>query len=281
MLKAQADTYLEHRERREDTYLEHRERREDTYPEHRERREDTYPEHREGKLKIDFQIKNCSIHQNSYLMDQLKKAYRKSKLEMVLAILEQHTEDWKITLDENIKQAVFLLQYFGFSTVESCEGHLGPEAKVNTFRLFWPYVKINLIHKTVFHFDEKKPRIETVNIENPFHMLRKLEQLTMFFTTTMHPYAPAHDQEYELSVITMNNGIGEIESPLHTQEALKNHWSVYATVCDVGVRGILSLPQELLGDTLRKQFLQRTRYEMKEFTKFLKWYAIEHGTDSL
>ena len=60
-----------------------------------------------------------------------------------------------------------------------------------------------------FHFDEKKPRIETVNVENPFHMLRKLEQLTMFFTTTMHPYAPAHDQEYELSVMTMNNGIGD------------------------------------------------------------------------
>lgn len=205
-------------------------------------------------------------------MEHLKKEYLQAKLDLSAKIIEKHFSDWNIKIDEKIRRAVQLLNCFGFKTTMSCEGHIPPYKGVDVFRLFWPYVQIELIHNTKFHLEEEKPRMETV-AGNAIENFRKLNGLIAAFNRMKHPFSEKH---LEVSVLTVSS-ISTPVSALEVDYALKNHLGLKVLVCDVGVQGILTMPQELLNNDFRKRFLRRTQHQMELFTKFLEWrYTHPH-----
>lgn len=193
-------------------------------------------------------------------MEALKKEYLEAKLNLVLEIISQHFSAYKLQLDDNIAFATKLLCAHGFKTTLSCEGHIPPYSKVDTFRMFWPYIEIELIHNIVVHHEEEKPRMETVSGDK-FANLQKLKELVMEFNLMKHPFSEKH---LEMEVVL-------VEDSLDVALALQKHWGIKVMICDVGVQGILTMPQELLTDDFRNKFLTRTQHHMELFTKFLEW----------
>lgn len=195
-----------------------------------------------------------------------KKEYLQTKLNLSVEIIKEYLSSWSIILDKKIEQTVYLLECHGFSTTTSCEGHIPPYKKVDSFRSFWPYVQIELTNTTLFHLDEKKPRREIRAID-PMEMFTKLRDLTDEFNRTSHPFS---EKNLEIDVL-MTRDIGSVMTPLEVDHALKKHFGVEVLICDVGVQGILTIPQELLHHQFRKKFLKRTQHQMELFTKFLEW----------
>ena len=202
-------------------------------------------------------------------MQHLKNEYLKAKLELSKGVIGEHLSGWKVGLDKKIKDTVYLLNCHGFSTTMSCEGHIPPYKGANTFRLFWPYVEIELIHNTVFHLEERKPRMETVSgdFEKNFS---KLGDLIFEFNQAKHPFSEKH---LEISTLLVSE-VDSLITPLEFNQAIKKHWGIKALVCDKGVQGILTMPQELLNGNFRRQFLKRTQHQMDLFTKFLEWQYL-------
>lgn len=198
-----------------------------------------------------------------------KKEYLRAKLDLSMKVVEGHFSEWKVVLDKNIERTARLLNCFGFKTVMSCEGHIPPYKSVSTFRLFWPYVQLELIHGVMFHLEEKNPRMETV-CRSAAENLSKLQELADEFNLTKHPFSEEH---LEMSVL-MTRSINSLITPLELDTAIKNHYGLEVIVCDVGVQGVLSMPQELLNDDFRKTFLSRTQHQMEVFTKFLEWKYV-------
>jgi hypothetical protein len=211
---------------------------------------------------------------------KLLKNYRKAELNLSLDITKKLLKDWKVTLDGKIEKTVLLLNYFGFSTRQSCEGHVPPYKGVDTFRTFWPYVMVCLNQRTVFHLSGKDLRMEII-AANANETLNNLRFLVSEFTHRIHPFSASKKERYELDVVPKNNGIDGAEHPLDTYQAAQKHWNLHVLVCDKGVQGILTMPQEMLTKDFRKEFLERTQKEIEAFTKFLEWYAIEEGKESL
>ncbi len=198
-------------------------------------------------------------------MKKLKKEYLRSKLDLSVAVTKKHSEDWEVVLDPKIEDTVALLQCHGFQTVMSCEGHCPPYKKVDTFRLFYPYVQIELIHNTVFHLEGKTPRLETVS-GDPFKNFSKAKELITEFNFVRHPYFEEH---LEMDIVLAQGS--SLLTSLELDEALKKHWGIKALICDKGVPGLFAMPQEFLNDPFRKKFLKRTQHQMNLFTKFLEW----------
>jgi hypothetical protein len=152
----------------------------------------------------------------------------------------------------------------------SCEEHTS-SATCNTFRNFYPYVQITLNNKVVFDLEPKDEKsFFRVENENRFNSLKRLEELIMDFNLTRHPF---FKENSEIGIVFSN----DVFNPLRFREVMEKHWNVNVMVCDIGVHGILGMPQEFLNDDFRAKFLNRTRDQMRRFTQFLCWNAVEYG----
>jgi hypothetical protein len=203
-------------------------------------------------------------------MKKVNFEYRKSKLNLMFLVLDAYFSKSGINLEDSVKKTVYLLNCIGLSTTLSCEGHMKKEG-LNTFRLFWPYIQVNLSNKVVFHLEEKEPRIERVS-RDPYDGLRSIENILVLFNHSRHPY---YEPNLEMSLI-MSGAVDESANPLKVIEAKERRFNHLALICDKGVAGIMNMPQEMLNNHLRQRFLKRTQHQMDLFEKFLEWYLTKH-----
>ncbi|MDQ5930923.1 MAG: hypothetical protein QG674_87 [Patescibacteria group bacterium] len=210
-------------------------------------------------------------------MEKLKKEYRRNKLNLITSIVKKYLDDYKVNLDLKIERLVHLLYAYGFNPTMSCEGHIPPYKSVDTFRLFWPYVKITINNKVKFDL-EKQDDIGRICVEAELDhnkMLNRLRTLIVEFNLTKHPFWA---ERLELDVI-VTDGLSGTHNPFSVIESIEKNWVLSVLICDTGVQGILTTPQELLSDDLRKSFLGRTQAQIDLFTKFLEWNYIENGIE--
>ena len=211
-------------------------------------------------------------------MKKLTKKYRKSILDIRLAIVKQFFSDNKIVLDKNIEQVVYLLYVYGFCPSMSCEGHVPPYKKVSTFRQFWPYVQIIFNNKVEFDLPkgDQKARMRTESELDHYKVMQRLQHLLVEFNDTYHPF---YEKHLELNLIH-TDGINGAPNYFEIKNSLEKHYNLHMLLCDVGVQGILMMPQELLNDDFRKKFLKRTQRQITLFAKFLEWHFVESGIEA-
>jgi hypothetical protein len=198
----------------------------------------------------------------------MKKEYLMARLQFCLEIVRKHFADWNVVLDKKIEYTTCLLNCLGFKTLMSCEGHT-VSSSVNTLRTFWPYVQIELIHNVDIVLEGKKPGMQTVSGDRVKN-LRRLKELLYEFNKSAHPF---FEEKLEMAVV-MDDDVGCLANALEVQDVVQRHYGVSVLICDVGVQGILTTPQEFLTDLFREKFLKRTQHQMELFTKFLEWYYL-------
>lgn len=210
-------------------------------------------------------------------MKKLKKEYRKKKISLILSIVKRYLEGNHIELDSKIERVVHLLYAYGLHPTMSCEGHTPPYKGVDTFRAFWPYVQLRINNKVVFDLEKKEDegRLRVVTEMDHTKTLRRLNKLIVDFNLSHHPF---WEKRLELSATPSTYCINSFD-PFHLLESLEKNWNLHVLLCDVGVQGILTMPQELLNNDLRNKFLLRAQSQMELFTKFLEWNYVENGPE--